>query len=321
MRTRRVLAFLLLGTGFLGTAALAAQTFAGSAIAQGAAIYQRHCVVCHGEDGRANTAAGRLLAPRPRAFADPVEMARVTYDRMYHAIKEGRPGTAMAPWQTVLSDVEIGAVIDYIRTLAPSGAHSLTDQELSLEVGRRLYQHSCVVCHGADGRANTEAAQVLDPPPRNFADPIEMARVDDGRMYLAVTKGRPGTGMASWEHVMVPAEIIDTMRYIRTLEQPLPAGMSRVDLDLTVGRGIYAEHCVACHGERGDGNTPLAANLEPHPRDFTDATAMGAVSDQVLRHAIINGRPGTAMAPWRDILNEEDIRRVILFIRRTFQPS
>ena len=120
---------------------------------------------------------------------------------------------------------------------------------------------------------------------------------------------------------MVPAEIIDIMRYIRTLEQPLPANMSQLNLDLTVGGEIYAKHCVACHGEAGNGRTALTESLGRYPRDFSDASVMRAVSDDALRQTILHGRPGTAMAPWRGILNEEDVRRLILFIRRTFQDS
>ncbi len=162
---------------------------------------------------------------------------------------------------------------------------------------------------------------MLDPPPTNFSDPVAMARVDDGRMYLAITKGVPGTAMSSWEHAMVPAEVIDIMRYIRTLERPLPAGMSQLDLDLAVGGQIYTEHCIACHGAEGNGRTALLEALGRYPRDFSDPGAMHAVSDEALRQTILHGRAGTAMAPWRGILNEEDVRRLILYMRRTFQRS
>src|SRR4051794_7004067 len=88
--------------------------------ARGKVLFERNCSVCHGVDGRANAPVSQLLTPPPRNFTDPVEMGRVTTDRMYRAIKEGRPGTAMAPWSTVLSELEIGDVIDYIRGFAPS---------------------------------------------------------------------------------------------------------------------------------------------------------------------------------------------------------
>lgn len=320
MRMRTFFWCLTVGFAVTWAAPIATQVPGSSAHERGEALYQRHCAACHGVDGGADTPAGRLLEPRPRDFSDPVDMARVTYDRMYHAIKNGRPGTAMAPWGKVLTEIEIGDLIDYILVLNRS-APTLSSEQLSLEVGRRLYEQSCAVCHGVKGEADTEAARVLHPAPRKFADPVEMARVDDGRMYLAIKVGRRGTGMASWEHILSPAEIIDVMRYIRTLEQPLPASMTQSDVDLIVGGQIYEHHCVACHGEKGKGNTPLGQALHPPPRDFTSALAMSSLSDEDLARTIIHGKPGTAMAPWQGVLNAEDVRRVIFFIRQSFSPE
>lgn len=321
MRTRRFFGLLLVGFSLVWAGPLVAQAPKSTAHERGETLYRKHCAFCHGMDGRANTPVGRLLKPPPRDFTDPVEMARVTFDRMYRGIKEGRSGTAMAAWDTVLTETEIGDLIDYIHSLVPAEGTALSPEQLSLEIGRRHYKQSCVVCHGEDGRADTEAAKVLDPPPRKFADPIEMARVDDGRMYLAIKLGVRGTAMASWEHLLGPAEIIDVMRYIRTLVQPRPAGMTQTDLDLAVGRQIYEKRCAACHGDKGNGQSRLGRNLVPRPRDFTDAQRMAALSDKDLARAITQGRPGTAMAPWRGLLNTEDVRRVILFIRRTFQRA
>jgi mono/diheme cytochrome c family protein len=304
-----------------GALLLAAQSSAQPAHERGKALYEARCAVCHGVDGHADTPVGRLLIPHPRNFADPIEMARLTVDRLYQAIKEGRPGTAMAAWGQVLTETEIGDVIDHIHTLASPRALALSAEQLSIEVGRRLYVRECSFCHGVAGRADTEVARALHPPPRNFADPIEMARLDDGRMYSAIKLGRPGTAMGGRGELLSPAEIIDVMRYIRTLVQPLPAGMTRASLDVLVGERIYRQHCVTCHGEKGDSQTPLGQSLAPRPRDFTNAQEMARLSDKEMTEAIARGKPGTAMAPWRGVLNAEDIRRVILLIRKTFQRT
>jgi cbb3-type cytochrome c oxidase subunit III len=321
MRRRLFCTVLLLNASLAWAAPAPAQTPAPSAYARGKTLYETHCAVCHGVDGRADTPLGRLLNPRPRNFADPVEMARLTMDRIYEAIKEGRPGTAMAAWGQVLTETQIGDVIDYIHTLASPSGRPLSGEQLSLEVGRRLYKQDCAVCHGPDGRADTEAAKVLHPSPSKFADPIEMARLDDGRMYSAIKLGRPGTAMGGWGELLSPAEIIDLMRYVRTLVQPPPAGMTSAQLDISVGEQIYHKHCMVCHGDKGDARTPLGQSLNPHPRDFTRTQEMASISDKELAQAIALGRPGTAMAPWRGVLNAEDIRRVILFIRLTFQRA
>jgi len=321
MRARRFFGLLFVGISLVWAGPLVAQAPKPTVHERGKVLYVKHCAFCHGMDGRANTPVGRLLKPPPRDFADPIEMARVTVDRIYRAIKEGIPGTAMAAWEDVLTELEIGDLIDYIHGLAPRAGAALSPEELSIEIGRRLYKQSCVVCHGEDGRANTEPAKVLDPRPRKFADPVEMARVDDGRMYLAIKLGIHGTAMAGWEHLLGPAEIIDVMRYIRTLVQPLPAGMTQADLDIAVGKQIYGKHCVACHGTKGNGQSVLGRTLVPRPRDFTHRAQMAALSDATMAQVILFGKPGTAMAPWRGILNKEDVRRVILFIRRNFQGA
>ncbi len=319
MRRGQVFTLLLLGISLAWVVPVLAQAPAPSAYERGKRLYETHCAVCHGVDGRADTPLGRMLKPRPRNLADPIEMARLTVDRIYQAIKEGRPGTAMAAWEQVLTETQIGDVIDYIHSLASPSGRALSAEQLSLEVGRRLYNRECAVCHGVDGRADTEAAKVLHPSPSRFADPVEMARLDDGRMYSAIKLGRPGTAMGGWGELLSPAEIIDMMRYVRTLVQPLPAGTTGAQLDVSVGEQIYRRHCMVCHGEKGDAKTPLGQSLSPHPRDFTRAQEMASITDKELAQAIALGKPGTAMAPWRGVLNTEDIRRVILFIRRTFQ--
>ena len=246
-------------------------------------------------------------------------MARVTVDRMYRSIRDGRPGTAMAGWKELLTETQIGDVIDYIHDLATSGRKpAIAPQQLSLEVGRRIYQRECAYCHGTDGRADTNTAKVLDPPPRNFTDPVEMARVDDGRMYMAIFRGRPGTAMGGRGEQLAAAEIIDVMRYIRTLVKPLPQGFTASQLDIEVGKRLYSRYCVACHGASGDARTPLAEHLSPPPRDFTDAKAMAAIGDDRLAHSILAGVPGTAMAPWEGVLNKEDARRLVAYLRQRF---
>ena len=37
-------------------------------------------------------------------------------------------------------------------------------------------------------------------------------------------------------------------------------------------RGLYRQHCVHCHGISGDGRGPMAAFLNPYPRDFRMGT-------------------------------------------------
>lgn len=40
--------------------------------------------------------------------------------------------------------------------------------------------------------------------------------------------------------------------------------------DLSRIASLYGEHCASCHGVKGDGRGPLAANIDPPPIAFTD---------------------------------------------------
>ena len=314
---------LLFTAGVMWAIPTAAQPPAGPSVqGRGKVLYEQNCAVCHGKDGRADTPVSQLLHPHPRDFTDRIDMGRLSVDRIYRAIKEGRPATAMAAWSQVLTELEIGDVIDYLQSFVSAGtAAPLSPQKLSFEIGRRLYASDCASCHGESGRANTEAAKVLKPPPNNFTDPIKMARLDDGRLSVATVRGKPGTAMGGWGGLLSHTEIISLLRYIRTLADPLPAGMQPGALDFLVGKEIYQRYCTACHGAQGDAQTALGTQLVPHPRDFTSTAEMTSKDDQQLAQSIRRGIHGTAMAPWEGVLNKEDVRRVIVFIRENFAPG
>jgi len=76
------------------------------------------------------------------------------------------------------------------------------------------------------------------------------------------------------------------------------------------GRALFAENCVACHGENGEGLSGPALN---------DVTLLEKASDGVLFASIQTGRPNTAMPAWGQAyggaLTDEDVHAVVSFIR------
>lgn len=75
--------------------------------------------------------------------------------------------------------------------------------------------------------------------------------------------------------------------------------------DLTLGRQLYQANCVQCHGASGQGNGPLAAQLEPAPTDFTDAARAAQRSKLALYQVISNGVDGTAMPSFNELSDQE----------------
>lgn len=87
------------------------------------------------------------------------------------------------------------------------------------------------------------------------------------------------------------------------------------------GRAVYAEHCVSCHGVRGDGRGEAAAYLDPPPRNFTTgvykfrSTMSGRLpTDEDLFRTITNGIAGTAMDRYA-ALPERDRLALVAYLK------
>ncbi|RMD64128.1 MAG: cytochrome c [Alphaproteobacteria bacterium] len=81
------------------------------------------------------------------------------------------------------------------------------------------------------------------------------------------------------------------------------------------GRAVYGARCYFCHGYSGDARTVAAKYLAPPPRDFTRTENL---SPSRIERAVREGRAGTAMKPFKDLLDDADIRAVAAFVHESF---
>jgi cytochrome c oxidase cbb3-type subunit III len=86
--------------------------------------------------------------------------------------------------------------------------------------------------------------------------------------------------------------------------------------NLDVGKKIYKERCKVCHGEKGSVNPFAASVLSPPPRNFTLEKSKQELSKTRMIHSVTEGRGGTAMMPWKNILTSAEIRSVVSYIRK-----
>jgi mono/diheme cytochrome c family protein len=88
-----------------------------SEVSLGKRIYTDRCEVCHGSQGDGKTFAANALNPTPKNFTAKVTKKELTRERMIESITRGRPGTAMMPWEDILSKQEILSVVNYIQQI------------------------------------------------------------------------------------------------------------------------------------------------------------------------------------------------------------
>lgn len=89
--------------------------FAGDA-AKGKTIYERHCVTCHGVQGKGDGPAGKFMNPKPVNFTSPESMNKPDAE-LLKTIESGRPGTPMGAWKGTLSPEQMQDVLAYVRSL------------------------------------------------------------------------------------------------------------------------------------------------------------------------------------------------------------
>ncbi len=92
-------------------------------------------------------------------------------------------------------------------------------------------------------------------------------------------------------------------------KNPIPAEAQ----SLASGKEIYVQNCLPCHGVSGKGDGPASRALEKRPGNLTDAKLMNTQTDGALFWKISEGRG--PMPQWKDAFAEEDLWRVINYIR------
>ena len=83
------------------------------------------------------------------------------------------------------------------------------------ETGRDIFFKHCKACHGNKGDGKTFAANVLNPPPKNFISEKSKQQLTEKRMIRSVTDGRKDTAMMPWESRLTAQEIQAVVKYIR----------------------------------------------------------------------------------------------------------
>jgi mono/diheme cytochrome c family protein len=88
-------------------------------VAAGQALYDSHCVPCHGTGGKGDGPLGLTLIPRPADLTIHAVPGVHSDAQLFEWITDGFPGSAMPAWKSSLSDTDRWNLVNFIRTLAP----------------------------------------------------------------------------------------------------------------------------------------------------------------------------------------------------------
>ena len=200
-----------------------------------AAQYETLCARCHGKEGRGDGVAAANLLPQPRDFTNTKYFRWLPEERSRRAILRGVPGTAMPPFDRILSEEQASALFAWIRSRflpgdrAPSTkprrvpeVNPVAYSEESAERGARVFEKRCYGCHGRRGDGKGPNAPGMIPRPRDLTSKAFFTEVSDSRIFESLTYGVVGTGMPPWD-VLPETERWDLVSFVRRLSGTGPA--------------------------------------------------------------------------------------------------
>jgi mono/diheme cytochrome c family protein len=254
---------------------------------RGKAVYDAHCVECHGGAGKGDGASAVYLTPRPRDFTTGKYKIRSTEtgtapsdDDLIASVRRGLYGTAMPGWDRILSDAEIGDVVQYVKSLSPQFAaqpptpiaigDGVASSPASISRGQLVYDKlQCSKCHGSDGRGTGAVATAFEDDwrmPLRAADLTEPWSFHGGAtsrdIYLRFRTGMTGTPMPSFADAANDAEMWDLANYVVSMARKPIWSMTAAEIQQfdarqlaqakadPVARGaqlVETLGCVMCH--------------------------------------------------------------------------
>lgn len=174
------------------------------------------------------------------------------------------------------------------------------------ETPQYLYETYCGICHGMDGEG------YIAPQSNALANPEFLAAATDEFLTESTIYGRPTTKMSAWGEVaggpLNDEQVDKIVNYMRAWETLPAADIHEMVFEGDVDNGavLYEQHCASCHASDGSGASALSLN---NPEFFRVA------SDGFIWHAIFYGRSGTTMQSYENILTEDEMSDLVLFIR------
>lgn len=187
------------------------------------------------------------------------------------------------------------------QTEAPHDFVVYPDDKPSVPDGKLVWDKSnCASCHGADGAGGKDVPALNDFLAMSEKKPVEL--------YKRLTYGKGGADKNDphrLQQTLSNREIWNLAFYARSLAvHPLTsAEISEID-------PVFGSNCAVCHGTKGDGDGPLARNLEPWPANFQTFRRFYDRTDNVLYDHIANGIKWEGMP---NFLGKEDRKKGVKF--------
>lgn len=182
-----------------------------------------------------------------------------------------------------------------------------SDPELvnyTMNAGGAVFRTWCAQCHGSGAAGNVGYPNLLDN------DWLWGGTIDD--IHTTILHGIRNTTDPDARYsempkfgadgLLEPAQIDQVVQYVLQI-----SGQDHDAALASEGATVFADNCVACHGEDGKGDRMQGAP------NLTDAIWLYGGTQAAITETVTNARFGV-MPSWQDRLSEADIRAVAAWV-------
>ncbi len=272
--------------------------------AQGKVIYEKKCLLCHGEKGDGNGPGAPMLDPKPRDFTKGRYKVRTsasgqppTDSDLFRVISDGMPGTSMPAWK-VISETDRWNLVAYVKsfaggafTIAPKAAElpkEVAASKDSIARGKEMFEAiECNKCHGNAGRGDGPSAPELTDDWGNPVRPANLTKPwlfrgggSSRQVATRLATGLMGTPMPAFiDSVEKPEDIWHVANYVQSLRPSKPDYVTVLQARAVAG-GIPDDPAAPFWAQQPPANFSLAGQVIVDPRNFNpsiDGVAVQAV--------------------------------------------
>ncbi len=197
-----------------------------ASVRQGKQVFVRYCVTCHGMDGKGHTDMGDTLKAPPSDLTNGEWKYGGTDGEVMTLVRDGTE-LGMPSFKDQLNEQRLWQVVHYLRTIGPEPgidapeADPIPENPLgfsmkSAGLGQRLYQRSCLKCHGVYGKGDTEMREFLPTHPSDLTNEQWTYGEKDGEIFLVIKNGTQ-YDMPAFAEELSDERIWHIVNYLRTL--------------------------------------------------------------------------------------------------------
>lgn len=211
---------------------------------KGKDVYDKHCAVCHGEEGDGYGPLAHALYPKPRDFTKGQYKIRTnatgslpTDADLIHVIYTGIHGTSMIPWD-ILEEEQIKSILPVLKSFSEAWQYrepesptiigrEIPSSQQSIARGKKLYEEKeCWKCHGETGHGDGPSSYDLTDEweiPIQAYDFTRASKFKGGAanrdIYLRFTTGMNGTPMPSFANELSDEDRWSLVHYVKSLAE------------------------------------------------------------------------------------------------------